>query len=105
MQSILEEAKLTSKGQSTLPKSIRQALGVTTGARICFELRGEEVVVTRAEEEHSDPAIVAFLSVLEKDLQHGRHVAGLPDDLAQAMTDSLGQPWSQDDEIEGDVEL
>lgn len=105
MQSIVEEAKLTSKGQVTLPKSIRQALGVSTGARICFELRGEEVVVTRAEGEHSDPAISAFLTLLEEDLRYGRHIAGLPDDLAQAMEESLGQSWSQDDDIEGDVAL
>ena len=34
MPSIHELATLTSKGQITLPKSIRQALGVTTGGKV-----------------------------------------------------------------------
>lgn len=49
MSSIHELATLTSKGQITLPKAIRQALGVTTGGKVAFELRDGEVVVTRAE--------------------------------------------------------
>ena len=85
MSSIHELATLTSKGQITLPKSIRQALGVDTGGKVAFELRGGEVVVTRAEFEHEDPAIGAFLGLLEADIRAGRHLQSLPDDLARAM--------------------
>ena len=46
MPGIHELATLTSKGQITLPKSIRQALGVTTGGKVAFELRGGEVGTT-----------------------------------------------------------
>jgi antitoxin PrlF len=46
MPAIHEVATLTSKGQITLPKSIRQALGVDTGGKVAFDLRGGEVVVT-----------------------------------------------------------
>ena len=49
MPEIHEVATLTSKGQITLPKSIRQALGVDTGGKVAFDLRGGEVVVTRAD--------------------------------------------------------
>lgn len=105
MQVLVEQAKLTSKGQITLPKSIRQALGVTTGARLRFELRGDEVVVTRAQEQHSDPAIGAFLALLEADIRQGQHIGILPDELALAMQETLGQPLDLDQEIEGDVAL
>jgi antitoxin PrlF len=105
MELIVEQAKLTSKGQITLPKSIRQALGVTTGARVCFELRGDEVVVTRAEEQHSDPAIGAFLALLEADIRQRQHIDALPDDLALAMRETLDQRLDLDQEIEGDVAL
>jgi|GEM_PF-4719051 len=45
MPTIHEVATLTSKGQITLPKSIRQALGADTGSKLAFELRGGEVIV------------------------------------------------------------
>ena len=70
MPYIHEVATVTSKGQITLPKPIRQALGISVGEKIAFDLRGTEIVVTRAEDaEHLDPAIAAFLSILERDIK------------------------------------
>jgi len=104
-ESIHEQATLTSKGQITLPKAIRQALGVTTGGKVSFELRGSEVIVTRADAEHEDPAIGAFLGILEQDIRQGKHVGNLPDDLARAMLSNVGHPVDLDENIEGDVAL
>jgi antitoxin PrlF len=104
-ESIHEQATLTSKGQITLPKAIRQALGVTMGGKVSFELRGGEVIVTRADAEHEDPAIGAFLDLLEQDIRQGKHVGNLPDDLAQAMLANLGHPVDLDEDIEGEVAL
>jgi len=105
MSSINEEATLTSKGQITLPKFVRQALGVTTGGKVAFELRDGEVVVTRAETEHEDPAISAFLGLLEADIRDGKNVRALPEDLAQAMLANIGRAKDQDETIEGEVSL
>lgn len=105
MSSIHELATLTSKGQITLPKTIRQALGVTTGGKVAFELRGGEVVVTRAEVEHEDPAIGAFLNLLEADICEGRSVRVLPEELARAMLANVGKAENLDEEIEGEVAL
>jgi antitoxin PrlF len=105
MTGIHEIATLTSKGQITLPKSIRQTLGVTTGGKVAFELRGGEVIVTRAESEHQDPAIGAFLSLLEADIRTGKQVGTLPRELAQAMLASAGHAVDFDEDIEGDVAL
>jgi antitoxin PrlF len=56
---IHEVAIITSKGQITLPKPVRQALGVDYCGKVVFELRGSQVIVTRADEaSHEDPAIV-----------------------------------------------
>ena len=86
MITIHEVATLTSKGQITLPKPIRQALNVDAGGKLAFDLEGDRVIVTRvADEPHEDPAIASFLGLLEKDIQSGRHVTTLPDDLARAM--------------------
>jgi antitoxin PrlF len=105
MPAIHEVATLTSKGQITLPKSIRQALGVDTGGKVAFDLRGGEVVVTRADAEHEDPAIGAFLSLLEADIRAGRHVRSLPDDLAQAMLATAGHAVDLDEDIDGEVAI
>ncbi len=105
MSGIHQKATLTSKGQITLPKAIRQTLGVNSGDKLSFELRGSEVVMTRADTEHEDPAIGAFLDLLEKDIRQGKHVRGVPDDLAQAMLARLERPVQLDEDIEGEVAL
>jgi len=105
MASIHEQTTLTSKGQVTLPKAIRQALRVATGDKVSFELRDGEVIVTRADAKHEDPAIGAFLDVLEQDIREGKHVGSLPDDLVQALLDHQGRPVDLNEDIEGEVVL
>lgn len=106
MPNIHEIATITSKGQITLPKPIRQALGVSVGGKVAFDLRGSEVVVTKADsEEHEDPAIGAFLALLENDIKSGKHLTALPDDLAQAMLANLHRAAALDEEIIGEVAL
>ena len=38
------EATITSKGQVTLPKALREALNLSTGDKLCFVLSGESEV-------------------------------------------------------------
>jgi AbrB family looped-hinge helix DNA binding protein len=40
-----EEAKITSKGQITIPKSIRNALGLQTGGKVVFIRENDEVIM------------------------------------------------------------
>ena len=105
MASIEETATLTSKGQITLPKSVRQVLGVDTGSKLAFEVRDDEVIVRRARAEHEDEAIGAFLNLIEADIRSGRHVGSLPDALAKALVANLRRANDLDEEIEGDVAL
>ncbi len=106
MPAIHEVATITAKGQITLPKPIRQALGVDYGGKVAFDLRGSQVIVTRAEDpEHEDPAIGRFLELLETDIQNGRHLSSLPDDLVQAMLATLPKSVDITADIEGDVAL
>lgn len=106
MPAIREVATLTSKGQITLPKPIRQALGVTFGGKVAFDLQGSQVVVSRADDaSHEDPAIGAFLALLERDIRSGQHLCNLPEDVAQAMQATLKRPVDLAADIEGDVTL
>jgi antitoxin PrlF len=107
MQTIHEIATVTSKGQITLPKPIRQALGIDVGGKVAFDLRGSEVVVSRADDpdQHHDPAIESFLSLLEDGIKSGKHLSALPEDLARAMLASLAHPVDLDEDIQGEVAL
>jgi AbrB family looped-hinge helix DNA binding protein len=40
------DAIVSSKGQITLPAKIRAQLGIQTGTKLHFELRGQEIIVT-----------------------------------------------------------
>lgn len=105
MPAIHEVATLTSKGQITLPKSIRQALGADTGSKLAFELRGGEVIVTRADTGHEDPAIAAFLALLARDIEAGRNIRGLPEDLIRTMLEHTGHNVVLGDDFDEDVEI
>lgn len=105
MPNVREVATLTSKGRITLPRSIRQALGVDTGGKVAFDLRDGAVVVSRADAEHEDPAIAAFLNLLVRDIEAGRNVRGLPADLAHTMLEHAGHSVVPGDDVDEDVEI
>ncbi|MEO5344365.1 MAG: type II toxin-antitoxin system PrlF family antitoxin [Gammaproteobacteria bacterium SHHR-1] len=106
MSSIHEVTTVTSKGQITLPKPIRQALGVEVGSKVAFDFSGGRVTVSRVEEvQHTDPAIAQFLSLLERDICTANGIGNLPAELLDSMQASLGKPVDWDEEIQGDVAL
>lgn len=105
MATIHEIASITSKGQLTLPKPIRQVLGVGSGSKVIFEVRGDEVIIRRVSTtaDHEDPAIGAFLALLERNIQEGRHIRTLPEDLAQDLLAASLRATDIDEAIEGEV--
>ena len=106
MPLIHEIATMTAKGQITVPKPIRQALGVEVGTKVAFELHENgQVVVSRADAEHEDPAIGAFLDLLARDIEAGRNIGDLPDGLARKMREHAHLEIDLDEPIEGDVDL
>lgn len=105
---VVEEAcTITAKGQTTVPKAVRQALGVGYGGRIAFRVEGHTVTVhALPEDETSDPALAPFLTLLEADL------AGRPADAVRPLTlalvrrlEALTGEVDPDAQIEGDVAL
>jgi antitoxin PrlF len=100
-------ATVTSKGQFTLPKPLREALGVSAGARlVCtYDTAGGAVMqVRRAEAGHEDPAILGFLSILEKDMANGELYA-LPIELEHRMRTTAAEDIDLNEVIDGDVAL
>ena len=89
-----------------MPKPIRQALGADAGTKVTFELHENgQVVVSRADAEHEDPAIRAFLDLLERDIEAGRLVEQLPESLARMMVEDAELDIDLNEPIEGDVDL
>ena len=79
------QSSVTERFQTTIPKGVREALGLRRGDTLAYEVRGEEVVVRRRpEQEGDDPVLVAFLDLLERD------IAAKPERL-QRVPDALVQ--------------
>lgn len=105
-----EESTITAKGQTTVPKSVRQALGVDYGGRIAFVVDAQRrVYLQKAEvEETADPVIERFLEFLAQDM--AKHpdasIVAFPKallDRAMALTE--GMTVDLDAEIEGPVSI
>jgi antitoxin PrlF len=103
---IKETSTITAKGQTTVPKSVRQALGVDYGGKIVYRIEGGRVTVLNAAAEHRDPVLGAFLDVIRKDLAAARNVRDLPPRLAARMRKLIKVvPVSLDETLDGDVAI
>ena len=104
---IEEISTITAKGQTTVPKSVRQALGVDYGGRIAFRVDGRGVSVHRADTENDDPAIDHFLAFLAADIQHRPEaLTALSPALAERISAlTKGGAVDLDAAIDGDVDL
>src|SRR5438105_704553 len=106
MRTIEEVSTITAKGQTTVPKAVRQALGTDYGGRIAYRIENGRVTLHNPDAEHRDPALAAFLGLIEDDIAAGRNVRGLPAGLAAAMRRALkAAKVDLDEKVEGDVSL
>lgn len=79
MVAIVElSSRITERGQTTVPKAIRQALGVDVGDRVTFRIdRNGAVTVAKGEQKRNGggQGITAFLAFLDTDMS--RHPAAI----------------------------
>lgn len=102
------ESTLTERYQTTIPETVRRALGLKKRDKIHYSIRANgEVVLSRAEDDEEDPALGAFLAFLAHDIaSHPERLAPLSDDLLAAMKKAAHEagdidfdaPLSADDE-------
>lgn len=104
-----EESTITAKGQTTVPKAVRKALGVDYGGRIAFFIDdAHRVYVEKAPEETSDPVIDRFLTFLAQDMARDPGTSIVPVSSAlRARVEALvcAMDIDPDAEIDGDVAL
>ena len=110
MPVVEEVCTITAKGQTTVPKAVRQALGVGYGGRIAFRVaRGRVTVHALPDGDDADPALAPFLALLEADMasRPAEAVRPLPEALAGRL-ETLGVMLGDvdpDAPIEGEVSL
>jgi antitoxin PrlF len=102
-----EESTITAKGQTTVPKAVRQALGVDYGGRIAFLVDDQHrVYVEKAAEEAGDPVVDRFLEFLAQDMTKHPGTSVIP--LSSALRDRIvaltgNMDVDLDADIDGDV--
>jgi antitoxin PrlF len=87
-------SSVTDRYQTTIPKGVRDALGIRRGDMLAYELSGDQVVLRRrVAEEAEDPALLGFLDLLERDIAaHLERLAPMPQalvDRARALVDGV----------------
>jgi antitoxin PrlF len=107
MAAVIERVgTITEKGQITVPKPVRDALGVSYGGRVVFRVDEHGVSVYAAEDE-TDPVLESFLSFLARDMRDKpEKISAFPEALARRVAELAGQAKVDlDAEIEGPVTL
>jgi antitoxin PrlF len=106
-RSIEKIARVTEKGQTTVPKQVRDVLGIAPGDNVAFVIMGSAVTLQRASVQENDPVVSSFLDFLAKDMtQRPYALESIPASLVARMRDlTAGVDSDPNGEIEGDVGL
>lgn len=85
-------SSVTDRYQTTIPKGVRDALGIRRGDTIAYELAGNRAVLRRqAQDAAEDPALLGFLDLLERDIAtHPDRLAPMPDALVDRARRLVG---------------
>ena len=103
---IEETSTITAKGQTTVPKTVRQALGVGYGGKIVFRVENGRVTVSNPAVDHRDHALGSFLKLVEADISAGRNVQDLPKQTLASLRRILKQvDVDLEEALEGVVDL
>jgi AbrB family looped-hinge helix DNA binding protein len=81
----MPNAKVTSKGQVTIPVEVRRALGVEAGDTLVFETQAEYVTVTRQQTAHE------YFSALREKYPTGPAEFDNDDDAVAAYFDEMSE--------------
>ena len=105
MATLEEVSTITAKGQTTVPKSVRQILGIDYGGKVAF--RVEDGQVTLHSLEHEDPVVGRFLNFLARDIERRPEtVTALSKNFAARMASlAKGKRVNVEAPIEGPVDL
>lgn len=102
---VLEEhSKITGKGQTTVPKRVRDTLGVRFGDEIVYRVTGDgAVTVENARRSTDESAVDAFLEFISSDIKrHPQNVTAIELEDARRLDSLLeGVDVDLDDDFRG----
>ncbi|MEM9276393.1 MAG: type II toxin-antitoxin system PrlF family antitoxin, partial [Cyanobacteria bacterium P01_F01_bin.143] len=77
------ESTLTDRYQTTVPASVRKALGLNKRDKISYTIEPDgKVVMSRAEKQENDPVLEKFLNFLARDMEENpQHLQAISSDL------------------------
>ncbi|MFM7439220.1 MAG: type II toxin-antitoxin system PrlF family antitoxin [Snowella sp.] len=68
------ESTLTDRYQTTVPESVRKALGLNKRDKICYTIQSDgRVLISRVDQREEDPILKKFLDFLEQDMEKNPH--------------------------------
>lgn len=77
---------LTSKGQTTVPKAVRDMLGIEVGARLDWSVDADRLIVTTGKR-----SVAGLAGVLENPLGRPVSIEEMREGAAEAATDRFGR--------------
>jgi antitoxin PrlF len=99
-------SKLSSRSQTTIPKTVRDALDLRSGDRVEYVIDGDAVRLVKVKEApHHDPALEPFLAMLQRDMiAMPEHIVGFSAELLERVTAlTVGVPVDHRAPIIGNV--
>lgn len=84
----MPDATLTTKGQVTIPKPVRDHLKLDTGARVSFVIQEDGVVVLQPVTRH----VSELAGVLSRPKQRAVSIKGMDEGIAGHIRQKFGRP-------------
>ena len=87
------ESTLTDRYQTTIPDAVRKALDLNKRDKICYTLQSNgQIVISKLQENQSDPLIDNFLNFLEMDMkQNPHHLSSIDPNLIEKIADLVNR--------------
>lgn len=96
---LCSESTLTDRYQTTVPESVRKALGLKKRDKIRYAIQSDgQVVISRVDQTESDPLLGQFLKFLAKDIEKN------PQHLQAISSDLVDRAWSLVAEVDLDLD-
>ena len=89
---LVSESTLTDRYQTTVPDAVRKALQLGKREKILYTIQPNgKVLLSRADQDESDPVLTSFLAFLASDLQHNpRRIRAVSLELVSRIQDLVG---------------
>lgn len=89
---LVSESTLTDRYQTTIPDAVRKVLHLSKREKVRYTIQNDgNVLLSRVDQESTDPALGSFLNFLAKDIQqHPHHLQAVSQKLVSHIQGLVG---------------